>query len=779
MKILYTTVLIVALSWLFACKKYVQEIDSAGPVLGEKVEMVFGFSTPEMSSPAISVPVTARGVTDESVMLIMEDVSDAPQTRAELNPVTDEDLLEGLWVIQFDDATDKLMLCDYHSSSEIIGNKLNIALYDVAATTTVYFVGNVAEDKFSALVPKTTTRREFESMTLDFADEAAVTNSERNLPMVGRYKGPTSIASADIGLQRMAAKLVFTCKIDLASASESFSLRTLQLKNVANKASYPAQAVPTGTAPVYPAAAAGNFMDYDRIDVSALTGDAEEMKVNGITQVWYLPENLRGVVAGLGERQKGGLNAPVYATYVEVGGIYTQAGESFDVVFRFYPGANASTDFNVVHNYKYAITSTIKGVNKTDLRVVMNRDLSIDLSTGKVVTANCYLVPEAGTTYKFAATAMGNGATTPAYNANGQNAPAIVPEVLDPESALVLWETGTEGSVIKKGSLRLEDGYVYFTTAGSYGSAVAEGNALIGVFSGAEGSGTLLWSWHIWATAYNPERDNDIYVTKALTASEDDESIASIPSRTYTVMKYNLGADATSAEGTVGRYGLYYQWGRKDPFIGARTEMSAGTDYAETHNASGYAWENQRNSDVISTDVADASIAYAIQHPTTFLLYRASPYDWMNVKDRAGQRDNLWGNPDMEPTLPNQEQGSKSIYDPCPVGWRVAPQDTWTMFAKNGLGGKDEQNVSGPFNYGWNFYYDDTNSKTAFYPAVGYLHNKNGALSSVGDQCYVWSSSPHTGISDRGGCLSFATTDVFPMNYGGRSKGFVVRCVKE
>ena len=46
------------------------------------------------------------------------------------------------------------------------------------------------------------------------------------------------------------------------------------------------------------------------------------------------------------------------------------------------------------------------------------------------------------------------------------------------------------------------------------------------------------------------------------------------------------------------------------------------------------------------------------------------------------QRDNLWGNPNTTTKTPNTARGSKSIYDPCPPGWRVAPQDTIVLVAK-------------------------------------------------------------------------------------------------
>lgn len=56
-----------------------------------------------------------------------------------------------------------------------------------------------------------------------------------------------------------------------------------------------------------------------------------------------------------------------------------------------YPGANAANDFNVIRNYKYTITLTIKGANPGD-RVVVNKTTD-DLSANG--TSNCYIVSKA------------------------------------------------------------------------------------------------------------------------------------------------------------------------------------------------------------------------------------------------------------------------------------------------------------------------------------------------------------------------------------------------
>ncbi len=58
----------------------------------------------------------------------------------------------------------------------------------------------------------------------------------------------------------------------------------------------------------------------------------------------------------------------------------------------------------------------------------------------------------------------------------------------------------------------------------------------------------VAWSWHIWRTD----------------APAEKEAAAGC-----TILDRNLGATSVTP-GDVSSYGLYYQWGRKDPFVGAK-----------------------------------------------------------------------------------------------------------------------------------------------------------------------------------------------------------------
>lgn len=168
---------------------------------------------------------------------------------------------------------------------------------------------------------------------------------------------------------------------------------------------------------------------------------------------------------------------------------------------------------------------------------------------------------------------------------------------------------------------------------------IKSGNALIGAY---DAGGTLLWSWHVWAADYDPE-------TAGGQCSFNG----------YTMMNRNLGALSSSNASTddiLGSYGLYYQWGRKDPFIGP-----SSYDFAKGTAATIY---NGKNSGVVALPVASSAetgtLDYARLNPQIFIYgVEDSAYDWLWSAHAA----DLW-------TAPGK---AKSLYDPCPAGWRVAP----------------------------------------------------------------------------------------------------------
>lgn len=198
--------------------------------------------------------------------------------------------------------------------------------------------------------------------------------------------------------------------------------------------------------------------------------------------------------------------------------------------------------------------------------------------------------------------------------------------------ASVVWESfGTEQKPSKGDLITAavcENGKVYFKTADVF----KEGNALIAV---KDADGKILWSWHIWMT--DEPQEQQYY---------NDAGI---------MMDRNLGA-VNAIYGEDGVMGLRYQWGRKDPFMGEVCTPDGWTTLSST-----YLWPRDGQ-------YVDSPMEYSISHPTVALAHRDWG-DWL-ITPSISQVDNTrW-------------QAEKTIYDPCPAGWRVPDGGETSVWAK-------------------------------------------------------------------------------------------------
>lgn len=324
------------------------------------------------------------------------------------------------------------------------------------------------------------------------------------------------------------------------------------------------------------------------------------------------------------------------------------------------------------------------------------------------------------------------------------------------------------------------------------------GNAVVAI---TDASDNILWSYHIWVPEIDPTAG---LLTYAIPSASNGSG------STYEVMPIALGAmnkatvavDGTATDATNAKsFGLYYQWGRKDPLgrpgavsVSNNVDNFTATTFSGLSGVTSWVGANNvfnlAGSDDITAETTDAEmIAYATANPTKF-IYDATGkyanYDWVMKKN-----DHLWGNGSGY-LYPRKAQIYKSIYDPCPEGYRVAPKDLWNRFTVDGgnYGSQDtDAKRDATFNasnrnslgtqHGYHFYYTAWQTGlTDFYPASGYRNRTSGALSSVGSSGYSWSSSP-TQSSTNAGYLSFVASYVYPQNNFSRACGFPVRCVRE
>ncbi len=362
-------------------------------------------------------------------------------------------------------------------------------------------------------------------------------------------------------------------------------------------------------------------------------------------------------------------------------------------------------------------------------------DLS-PLVEGVYQTANCYIVSEAGD-YKFKAV-KGNGTVA-------VGAESTVDPVGTPTAAVVLWETFGTSSAPQKGDLvksdvRYRGGYVYFSTADTY----KEGNAVIAVIDDKDTDGpeddVILWSWHIWLTDQPAEH---VYNNSA-----------------GTMMDRNLGA-TSAAKGDAGALGLLYQWGRKDPFPGSSSTSS------NTVALSTLTWPS-----AVSSDASYGTIAYAVSNPTTFIKSNSYNKDWHYTGDESRLYTRWTGS-----------GKAKSIYDPCPAGWRVPDGGAKGVWSKALYNNSSEFNViADKINMGINFGGPGTNrfgsASTIWYPAAG-QRSTSGALQLVATYGRYWAADQG---SEGAGLLSLNinTETVYPVaTFDNIAGGNSVRCCKD
>lgn len=357
-------------------------------------------------------------------------------------------------------------------------------------------------------------------------------------------------------------------------------------------------------------------------------------------------------------------------------------------------------------------SSDLKHVRCQRVGTVSNPRQVVDLSASG--TANCYIA-QPRHNYKFNATVKGNSNISVGL----------------PYAARLLYSTENTDSMhgTQYGGLRaednliydiyLKDGYIYFSTSLDN----VYGNAIIYL---KDPGGRIIWSWHIWIVDYNPNTNYD-----TIDWGEAGEK---------KFMKMNLGA--LNNEMNVSKsMGMMYQWGRKDPFMGAIAYDSNSQAIYQTYDAYnaeyGFLNASEQNSTLLNS----------LRNPAKAIMDEdEGDGDWLIEHENA-----LWGN-------------TKTMYDPCPPGWKVPSRPIY-----------DSKSVTSIYNYGLSM-------DGIWYPATGYHHRVSFNLNNVGQEGHYWYATP----KDDGNAYSFyfnsttgnETVDL-ANHYTPKAQLNAIRCVKD
>ena len=313
------------------------------------------------------------------------------------------------------------------------------------------------------------------------------------------------------------------------------------------------------------------------------------------------------------------------------------------------------------------------------------------------------------------------------------------------------------------------------------GDGIHQGNAIIAI---KDADDVVLWSWHIWVTdrdisATVPIKCNDgtnkIYNFMQVPLGWCDTSSGASPRQiTVSLTQDNSAKLATAVVNQAGAAATsgnapYYQWGRKDPLC-ASVGTASTTTLKTLYNISG--------GTVTIQPISYGTVGNSIKNPGAFINGNGS-YDWNSITC-YDTWNAVRGN--TSPTASDRythDEIVKSVYDPCPYGFKMPETKAFTGFTSNGANKTSSNYNNGLWDTnGWKFYTNGHNAgETDFWIAGGYRSWSGGSLRNVGSSGYYWSAGPY---SDTNGCyLNFNSSNVYPQSSSLRAYGFSVRPVSE
>ncbi len=786
--------------------------------------------------------------------LSVADLSIEMTTRTEVPDTEGERKINDIWVFQYDYSSGNIIQANYYTISdqdELDDLKTVHAWLSTNSQNPciIYVVANTSDGSWAANAKASTssgfyTLDELKKQTIPNPapiriDDGTKSVDDLSIPMSGSVGEDGTIVirgeqneRITIPVTRMFAKLYV--KVNLKSNDYDASMTSMIVDNIPDFSTV--ETVYDNGSWYYPTSSAGSVFDVSRTFTMSedVTPDDDGTKSYG-EFVLYVPENLQGTSTTEAIKITPYLNVQV--------NIEDSNGEKATITSRpsytAYPGSwddtiesEADENTGSGKTTEYGENTNIKRNNIYDIT------LTIGISETDLITpsANC-LIAEPGETIAFfpyvrdeqpseelqeesnyASTLEARYDFTTYLNSSytqGSQDKKI-------KSVKIIWqypqgfignnsgfdlvtidpEPDDEDNVVKSYNEYRRKIYVKTKSAG---------NALIAAYDGYNGTGNILWSWHIWAPneGVHPEEGAIEYYHLKWNHTSGVETGNYEPGPL--VMNLNLGALAEKPAGSTydfDTFGTHYQWGRKDPFPPGRTTsggaigLSYMTPCYDNNNDQIVLTDNDgtlaatSNTDLFYTNAPsnvsggtlsssddDAIIKQTILHPTMFVASTteaaeqssAANYynegDWLPVKD-----DFLWGGGHTSTTTEYQvystDTGSdkynshykidayleddfgpeKTIFDPCPYGWRVSNGDLWLGFTSDGKNwsvGYDDGNDTNivekneyPDDYldityaqrGHTYYmqgwHGSLGSATSFFPIQG-IRTAGGAIQSV------------------------------------------------
>ena len=712
---------------------------------------------------------------------------------------------------------------------------------------------------------------------------------------IGDQNMSIGTAQAPIELKRNIARVNITVQ-NTTTASAEYRLRIIgvQLCSVPVKDYlYLHYLSPDALPSIFPQDIA-QTLDYDAdlfIDpVAGLqpVGDENDTSINpgqNTSVRYYVPANMRGTGSAAAPDKKS-TQAPHGATFVRVYA-YDDLNRSYS--FIFYLGSNLTTDYNLEPNHSYEYIFVITNDWKDKVRNgdprINHYETNWDLTGASVERSNCYILqvpPIPDPTYFKIPIEKANMFWNDAvYNyklkPDGVN-PIVVREYgnsVFTSADMVIganddWEVDILWSDFNPGDGNLyfvtdDDKVTHRTSYSGHGSADTgyfilqvkggvQGNVVVGLkkklqpktgdTSGWSNLECYVWSWHLWFTDYEPDQlpatpPADAYFYKVsggkvLRYGLSDAFMMDRPlGATYNpnnpAFLSKVGLTAGKEDATLG---MFYQFGRKDPFPNYRPlyyhgsttatltyEEVTGSNAEAILKSDAYMAKVKRsnlkrtNHPLMYSPNEKLNVPFSINHPMIYIYGSSSERAW-NVGTAGEFEDRfnpstfdaniIWMDPSAQGRNNDKWGYEKSVFDPCPKGWKlpakIASDGTWKDPGSWDVA-SHKSNAQFVNAWGENQVYgcylwpqakpavvtEADLDRADFYPFEGYMVYSNGemtssidALSSDNRQAPHWTSTPYLEggkTAVHGMSLSLTRSGYGPIpSY--QAQGYSVRCVK-
>lgn len=285
-----------------------------------------------------------------------------------------------------------------------------------------------------------------------------------------------------------------------------------------------------------------------------------------------------------------------------------------------------------------------------------------------------------------------------------------------------------------------------------------EGNLIFDVKIGT----TIVWSWHIWVTDYNPDAivsnnvaTDGVYnysksglsgeVHRYLNGSAINVGIVNQWTTTLKnkfIMDRNLGSRNLTikvplSSTNTGLGVLYFQYGRKDPFPGSYSSITSPSNTTVTNIA------------------ATKTMSFSINNPGTFITGTGNWCSDMNSSTY------VWNDRNTNNTSNNR----KSIFDPCPFGWRVPTMGIMSYFSSTTTIFDVDKLIL-----------KINGNNIAFFPVVFQRYQTQTIVNTGSFRVFFWTSTD--GLTDRGARYYFSSS-IMDGSTVSKAAGLSVRCVQE